>query len=339
MDRCRIGFVGAGGVAQRHARMLARIPEADVAVVTDPDPEARDRFAVETGARAVDGVAKLLAAGVDAVYVCVPPFAHGPIEESVAAAGKPVFVEKPLGLDLATAERVGAALGKAGVVTAVGHHWRYSRPVARARELLDGRPARLVVGSWLDKVPPPAWWTRRDGSGGQIVEQAVHVLDLARVLVGEVVEVAGIVDPRPPDGAGSADIDGADIDGADIDGATAALLRFDTGAVGTLSATCRLGWKHRAGLEVVADGLVVSVAEDGIVVRDGVASSAEQVDPDTARFAADRAFVDAVLGRSPSPEVAGCPVPVDYAEALRTHRLACAVAEAAAGGRTVAVPA
>ena len=320
MKRWRIGFVGAGGVAQRHAQMLARIPEAAVVAVTDADAAARDRFACDTGARPYRSVDDVLAE-VDAVYVCVPPFAHGSIEESVAAAGKPVFVEKPLGLDLATAERIGAALDRAGLVTAVGHHWRYARPVDRARELLQGRPARLVVGSWLDKVPPVSWWARRDGSGGQIVEQAVHVLDLARVLVGEVVEVTGFADPRPPDGVQS----------ADIDGASAVLLRFDTGAVGTLSTTCRVGWKHRAGLEIVADGLLVEVAEDRLTVRDVHGTTAEQVDPDVARFAADRAFVDAVLGR---PAVL-----VDYAEALRTHRLACAVAAAVASGRTIAVPA
>jgi predicted dehydrogenase len=61
---------------------------------------------------------------------------------------------------------------------------------------MAGRTVRLVHGTWLDKVPPVAWWTDPTRSGGQVVEQAVHVLDLARVLVGEVREVTAAGGPR-----------------------------------------------------------------------------------------------------------------------------------------------
>jgi myo-inositol 2-dehydrogenase / D-chiro-inositol 1-dehydrogenase len=312
---CRIGFVGAGGVAARHARMLAGFDDVQLVSVTDLDPARAQSFAADHGMQAVCGVENLIGTGVDGVYVCVPPVAHGPAEQAAAAAGVALFVEKPIGLDWEGAERTARVLAEAGVVTAVGHHWRYSSTVTWARQVLDDRPVRLAVGAWLDKVPPVGWWALRSHSGGQVIEQAIHVLDLARLLAGEVTEVQAIADGSPP---GAPD--------ADVDGATVANLRFAGGAIGSLAATCLLGWKHRAGLEVYADGLAVSLSEDTLEIRDGDGGfQIRRVDPDAAKQAADRAFVDAVLGK-------GDDVRTPYSDALQTHRLACAVARSAAQG-------
>ena len=311
MSDCRIGFVGAGGVATRHAQMLREFAGVRLVAVTDPLPGRAERFAAAFGGDSVAGVTQLLAAGLDAVYVCVPPSAHGAIEEAIVADGLAMFVEKPLGTDEATAERVAAAVGRAGTITAVGHHWRYADTVRQAQQMLAGREIRLVLGSWLDRVPPVSWWTQRRLSGGQVVEQAVHVLDLARLLAGEVTRVCAMA------GGQLADPE------ADIDAATAAVLRFTSGAVGTLATTCVLRGKHRAGLEIYADDLELSITENGMSVRDGRDDvRLWSVDPDIAKRAADAAFVDAVRGRAND-------IRVTYDEALRTHRLACAVAASA----------
>lgn len=307
MAECRIGFIGAGGVAARHARMLGEFDDVRLVSVTDLNTEQAGAFADEHGMRTVPGVDQLIDSGLDAVYVCVPPFAHGPAEEAVAAAGLALFVEKPIGLDAEVAERIAGVLRESGVITAVGHHWRYSPVVDCARQALAERRVRLAMGAWLDKVPPVPWWARRTRSGGQVIEQAIHVLDLARLLVGEVVEVSAVADASPPDAPG-----------ADVDGATVVNLRFAGGAVGSLAATCLLAWKHRAGLEVYADGLAVTMTEDSVEIRDRSGPAVRGFDPDAAKRAADRAFVDAVLGR-------GDDVRSPYQDALRTHRLACAV--------------
>ena len=313
----RVGVVGTGGVATRHATILSGFADVTLVAATDVDPARAATFAAQFGTGAVDDVAALLARDLDAVYVCVPPFAHRPADTSaeaqLAAAGLPLFVEKPLAPDLETAEAIGKRLD--GVLTRVGHHWRCAESVARARALLAGRPVRLVSATWWDKVPPVSWWPHRELSGGAVVEQAIHVLDLARVLVGEVTEVTARACGSVPDG--------------DVDAATAALLSFANGAVGTLTAASVLGAKHRAGLEIVADGLVVGVGEDWLEVRDGTADPVRaEFDRWTACVAADRAFVDAVAGRPVDPVTS----PPDYAEALRSHRLATAVACSAASG-------
>ncbi|GGO18807.1 Gfo/Idh/MocA family protein [Micromonospora parathelypteridis] len=317
MRECRVGLVGAGGVAQRHARVLTGFDDVELVGVTDVMPEAASALAAQHGARACADVAELLATGPDAVYVCVPPFAHGPAEEAVIDAGVPMFVEKPVAVDLGTAERIADLVARSGLRTAVGHHWRYLSVLDEARELLAGRPVRMVSGAWLDKVPPVAWWSRRDRSGGPVVEQAAHVLDLIRVLAGEVTEVTAYGNGTPPP-----------VDGADIDSVTTAALRFADGAVGTLSAACVLGWKHRAGLEILADGLALALTEDGLSIRDADGERHIPADPEAARVAVDRTFIDAVRG-------IGDDVRVPYAEALATQRLALAVADSARSGATV----
>ena len=319
---CRIGFVGTGGVATRHAEVLSAFSDVALVAATDVDPARAAAFAATFDMHSADGLDDLLAHDLHAVYVCVPPFAHGPAETSVearlAAAGMPLFVEKPLAVDLPTAEAIGAHLDRAGVLTRVGHHWRCAEPVARARELLAGRTPRLVSAAWWDKVPPVAWWADRSRSGGPVVEQAVHVLDLARVLVGEVEHVHARSAGPVPGGPG--------VDAADA--AVAAVLSFAGGAVGTLSTASVLGWKHRAGVEVVADGLVVGVGEDWLEVHAGPEPQRFEFDRMTACVAADRAFVDAVAGRHVDPDRS----PPDHAEALRTHRLATALARSAVSG-------
>jgi predicted dehydrogenase len=310
-------MVGAGGVARRHARVLSGLPDVQLVGVTDVVAAAAESLGAAYGAPVFPGVGELLEAGLDAAYVCVPPFAHGPAERAIVAAGVPLFVEKPIALDRDTADEIAALIAQRSLITAVGHHWRYMAIVEHARALLRDRPIRLVTGAWLDKVPPVAWWPQAARSGGPVVEQAAHVLDLARHLAGEVAEVFAMGSGTPPD-----------VPGADVDGATAATLRFASGAVGTLAATCVLGWKERAGLEVYADGLALSLTETGLAVRDAEDAYTVDSDPDTARVAVDRAFIDAVRG-------AGDDLRVPYAEALGTHALALAVAESAATGRPV----
>lgn len=318
----RIGMVGAGGVAARHVRVLSGLDDAEVVAVADTVAEAAERLAATCGAGAYPDVARMLdAERLDAVYVCVPPFAHGAPERAVIARGLPLFVEKPLAADLPVAEQLAAEIAERGIVTGTGYHWRGLDTVERAAALLADAPPRLALGAWLDKVPPPAWWATRELSGGQVIEQLTHVLDLARLLVGEVTEVA----------AAASRLDGSP---GDVDDVTAATVRFRGGAVGTFTASSLLPAKHTAGLRTVSPGgLVLDLSEQRLVVeRDGGRDGGREVVTPAVdgHERVDREFVDAVLGRRPSTRV-------PYAEALATHRVGCALAESAATGRPVAV--
>src|SRR5829696_5405744 len=309
----RIAVVGAGAVAARHVRVLSGFDDARVVAVADPVVGSAERLAAACGATAyTDAEQALDDARPDAVYVCVPPFAHGGPERAGLARALPLFVEKPLAADLDTAEKLRREVEAAGVVTGTGYHWRCLDTVEHAAALLADAPARLVTGSWLDKVPPPAWWPTHRLSGGQAVEQLTHVVDLARRLVGEVDEVSATGSRH----GGSP---------GDVDDVTAATLRFATGAVGTMAASSLLAGKHRAALETVSPGgLVLVLSEQRLVVHRNGRTEVRKPTVD-GHTAVDREFLDAVLGRRESTRV-------PYAEACATHRVATAIARSAAAG-------
>ncbi|MEV5497731.1 Gfo/Idh/MocA family oxidoreductase [Nonomuraea fuscirosea] len=290
---------------------MSGFPDVTIAGIADTDPHRAEALASKHGSPAYGGHADLLSAGgLDAVYVCVPPFAHGNPEHDVLSCNLPLFVEKPLSLDLQTAEKIATEIERRSLPSAVGHHWRYLDIVEQARDLLSGRPVRLALGHWLDKVPPVGWWLKREMSGGQIVEQAVHVLDLARLLVGEVEMVHAV--PA-----------GDSVDG-EVDRATSAVMRFAGGASGLLATSCLLTRKHRVGLEVCAEGIALELSETRLLV-DGERAIE---DDGRAKTRVDREFINAVQGRAAD-------VRVPYGEALRTHRVALALARSATERRPV----
>lgn len=337
----RIALVGAGSVARRHAAVLSDLPGVVVVSVADPVLSAAQALADTCGAHAFPDVEQALDAGtVDAAYVCVPPFAHGPAEDAVLDRQLPLFVEKPVALDLSTAERLAARVIETGVVTATGYHWRCLDLVQLAADRLAEAPALLANGYWLDSRPPVAWWGRLDRSGGQVVEQLTHVLDLARVLLGEPVEAyaAGVRETRPAAGgmvrtepaearSAAAPAESGAVDAGAVEDATAATVRFAGGAVATFAATSALARKHRAALHTVSRGLLLELSETSLVVDDGTTRH-EHAPAEDPKVAVDADFVAAVRG-----ERAGTRTP--YAEAVRSHRFACAVAESAVSGRPV----
>jgi predicted dehydrogenase len=318
MPKLRVGFVGAGGIAHRHFGVLATMDDVDIAGVADPD-EARVREAAErTGARAFAcHEAMVDALDLDALWICVPPFAHGAPERAAIAAGLPFFVEKPLSLDPALACEIDQAVRRSGLVTAVGYHWRYLDTVDEARRLLAGNPAHLMSGYWLDQTPPPTWWHSADRSGGQIVEQATHIIDLARFLAGDIVEVYGLAAHRDRD----------DFPMVDVPTASTAALRFASGAIANLSATCLLRWNHRVGLHVFADGLALELTDHDLMVDVGHGRPVRGADGDPV-WRQDRAFLDAVAGRENR-------IRASYSEALRTHLVCLAIGRSAREGTPV----
>ena len=314
----RLGFIGAGGIAHRHFGVLEQMEDVRIAAICDPDLPRAEEAAKRFGAAVfADHAAMLDAVDLDAVYICIPPFAHGDAERACLARGLPFFVEKPLSLDLALAEEIAAEVAAANLITAVGYHWRYLDTVDEARAQLAENPAHLMTGFWMDQTPPPQWWWREDGSGGQVVEQATHVIDLARFLAGDVTEAFGLAARR----------DRADFDGLTVPTATTASLRFASGAIANLSATCLLRWNHRVGLHVYADALAMEITDHDIMVDTGNGRPVRRAEGDPV-WREDRDFIDAVQGKENRIR---CP----YAEALETHRVALAISQSAASGAVV----
>jgi predicted dehydrogenase len=322
MSRLRVACIGTGFIAGRHLAALSGFDDVDVVAVADAVPGRAEEAAARWGARAsADGLALLESEDLDAVWLCVPPFAHGPLEAAALARELPFFVEKPLAVDLATAQEVARGVRETGLVTAVGYHWRHLDVVAQAAGLLRDTPAELVTGQWLDRTPTAPWWSRRGSSGGQVLEQTTHLFDLVRHLVGEVDTVSALEVTRPR----------REFPDADAPTAAGALLAFTSGAVGTISCTSALGWRHAVGLRLLGAGLAVDLGERSltdhelnVTTADGSEVTASTQDPIAVE---DREFLDAVRGLTT--------VRVPYLEALRTHALAWAADRSAREGTPV----
>lgn len=314
----RLGFIGAGGIAHRHFDVLAQMEDVRIAAIADPDAGRAATAAAALGAEAFpDHEAMLAGIELDAVFICVPPFAHGAAERACLALNLPFFVEKPVTLDLALAEELAGEIERRGLITAVGYHWRYLDTVEAARAELMRNPAHLMTGFWLDQTPPPPWWWDEGRSGGQMVEQASHIIDLARFLAGDVTEVFGATARRDRD----------DFGGLSVATASAATLRFASGAIANLSATCLLRWNHRVGLHVFSDGLAIEITDHDVMIDVGKGRPVRPAQGDPV-WREDRDFIDAVQGKCNHIR---CP----YGEALKTHRVAHAVARSAREGEIV----
>jgi predicted dehydrogenase len=322
MRKTRLGFIGAGGIAQRHLGVLEQFDDVELVGFADPDFERAAASAARFGARAHSNFAELLAdPELDAVYICIPPFAHGEPERLAIARGLPFFVEKPISLDIAVAEAIAEEVEASGLITGVGYHWRYIDTVEEARRRLADRPAQLVSGYWLDQTPPPQWWWHMDQSGGQMVEQTTHIIDLARYLVGDVTQVFGLAGHK----------DRANFPGLDVPTASAASLRFASGAIGNLSSTCLLNWGHRVGLHVFAEGMALELTDHDIMIDVGAGRPHQHAQGDPV-WREDRDFIDAVRGGANN-------IRCSYGEALKTHRVALAISQSAQEGKAIDLPA
>lgn len=315
-----VGFIGAGGIARRHVGVLQQMEDVRLAAFSDPAADRAGALAGEVGAASYDDYRRMLDhEALDAVYLCVPPFAHGETELALVERGLPFFVEKPLAIDLETAERVSAAVDTAGLVTGVGYHWRYLDTTDEVRGLLADNPARLALGFWLDSTPPPDWWRHQDQSGGQMLEQTTHLFDLARYLVGDVESVYAVGGTKPRDAF-------ADLD---IFDATTASLKFASGAVGSMSSTCLLNWRHRIELHLFCESLAIEVSDTDLMIDTGRGRPVRRAEGDPV-WREDRDFIDAVSGgenRIRSP----------YRDSLATHRLTTAANRSAASGQAMAL--
>ena len=195
----RLGIVGCGRVTElRHLPALGAVAGAEVVALSDADAArlagVADRFGVAR--RYIDYAGLIEAGGVDAVAVCVPPRFHAEVAQAALAAGKHVFVEKPLALDTEECDLLSerAALAPALKVM-VGFNLRWHRLLREARDVLGrGRLGRvkLVRTVFTSGVRAsadfPDWRRRRETGGGALFELGVHHFDLLRFLLRDEVE-------------------------------------------------------------------------------------------------------------------------------------------------------
>jgi predicted dehydrogenase len=199
--------------------------------------EAQERLGFEEAATSWQSV--LSRKDIDIVDICTPGDSHAEIAVAAAEAKKAILCEKPLANDVAEAERMNAAVKKAGVVNMVCHNYRRCPAVTLAKKIIDeGKIGDIhhyrgvYLQDWIvDPNFPRVWRLEKARSGsGSLGDILSHTMDLSRYLVGEPVEVSGLlktfIDERPlPDGSGKRGK-------VDVDDSAQALVKFENGAVG-----------------------------------------------------------------------------------------------------------
>jgi len=337
------GIVGTGVIAAMHAVAIGTLPGARLVAVTDVAAGAATAFAAAHGCAAEPGLDALLARGdVDVVCVCVPSGLHAEIGTRAAKAGKHLVVEKPIDVSLPAADRLIGAARAAGVALTVISQHRFDPGLIELKRLLgEGTLGRLVLGeastkwyrtqAYYDSAGWRGTWTM---DGGSLMNQGVHYVDLLRWCMGPVTEVTAVCATQAHQ--------------IEVEDTALAIVRFGSGAVGTIASSTAAypGFPQR--LEVTGtDGTVI--VEDGRIVRrafgpgaraagnggDGVdggeAGAGAAADPaaiDVASHAAQLADLLAAIGEGREPAVSG----QDGRDALE---IVCAVYESARTGRTV----
>lgn len=321
----RVGFLGTGIAASWHLENLAPMEGVEIAAVCDIAPGKAQDAACRYGGQPYTHYEEMLdAERLDALYICLPPFAHAEQEIPAAERGIHLLVEKPVALDPAQGLRVAEAIDRAGVISSSGYHWRYYNTVDRLRQTLAERAIGMVLGRWMGGIWPAAWWVDRARSGGQIVEQVGHFFDLLRYTLGEVESVSGGLSHR-----GLID----DVEGYSLDDVSTINLRFENGIIGNVSATCMAQRGYCLQIDFLGRQLVLELTMGGLRIADGdhVTVVENQVtDALPSHFAMlDRTFVEAVRRRD------GSTIRSDYGDALRTLDLVLAVQRSIDTGQTV----
>jgi len=169
-------------------------------------------------------------ANLDLVVICLPPFAHTNEVELAAEHGVHVLIEKPIALSSEHAWRMAEAVGSAGVKSQVGFMFRFGTAIERLKELInsgEAGPLGLMSARYFCNSLHAPWWRDRSKSGGQLVEQVIHMVDLMRHLMGDAVRVYSRQE----------NLFHRDVPGYTVEDVSATVFGFPGGGMGVVYAT------------------------------------------------------------------------------------------------------
>lgn len=340
----RIGFIGAGGNANWHMDMLKNVPGTEITAVSDLVFEKAEETAVKHKAKPYASYKQMLAKEkLDCCYISIPAYLHGDPEMDVIQHGLPFFVEKPLALSLDMAQDIAGRIKKNNIGTCVGYQIRYLDVMDQARKMLDGTFINAVQGHYVCGCIG-GWYTRMALSGGQITEQATHMLDLMRFLLGDVQWVAATkregatVTADTLDGTAlgkgsvSSEAAGVQMHEYNIWDATTLLMQFKSGVPGTFVCSCQCNYTFDVLLDIFTTDFRLKIDFEKMEITrkiDGE-NKVELVEADLSPKV-DAEFINAVKTGDFSK------IRSDYADGVESLRLSLAAIESAKTGELVAL--
>ena len=196
-ERLRTAIIGCGGFAHRHAASLQTLSDDfEMVAFCNRTISKADEFSEQyTGGKAPSFATHqelFEAVPLDVVVISLPPYAHTDQVAMAADRGIHVFIEKPIALSSEQGWAMVEAAEAAGIVTQVGFMFRFGEAIERLKGLIasgESGPVGLMSARYFCNSLHSEWWRSREKSGGQLVEQVIHMVDLMRYLMGEAVTV------------------------------------------------------------------------------------------------------------------------------------------------------
>ena len=326
----RFGLLGAGRIGKVHARAIGSNPLARLVAVADAMADAASAIASQYGAevRTIDAI--LASADIDAVVICTPTDTHADLIERFARAGKAIFCEKPIDLDIERVKACIRVVDETAATLMVGFNRRFDPHFQAVKQAIaDGQIGDVEMVTIISRDPgaPPVDYIKR--SGGIFRDMTIHDFDMARFLLGEEIDTVTaqasvLVDPA----IGTA----GDYDSVSV------MLSTASGKHATISNSRRATYGYDQRIEVHGSRGVVS-AENQRPVSIEIANATGYTRPPLHDFFMTRyteayareisSFIDFVESKSPAS-----PSGTDGLVALA---LADAALKSAREGRTVKV--
>lgn len=256
----RICLVGAGRAAKVHANSLTRhVPGGQLVAIVDPNDEALNATAAEYGveARYASFAHALDHSSFEAVVITTPTFTHAHLAIEAAAAGKHIFLEKPMALDLAECDAILHATRQNGVLLQLGFMRRFDPDFAAAYQRIQageiGHPMMVKSLTHGPGLPPP-WARDLKTSNGNLAEVNSHDWDCTRWLMGS--------DPFRVY-AEVANIKGAarGVDTEDFYDNALVNIKFENGTLGTISSICPCDYGYDARVEITGERGILQIGE------------------------------------------------------------------------------
>lgn len=314
----KVGLVGTGGMANRHLEYLSKIKEVEITSLCDIKRERVEAASKKYGGKIYTDYEKMLKEEkLDALYICLPPFAHENVEILAAEKGIHLFIEKPIGLSLEKAKEKESSIRKNKIITSVGYQRRYQESTNKIQSLLKENEPGIFRGYWMGWMPGINWWKRKEMSGGQTVEQSTHIFDLARFFFGEVEKIF------------AAERKGLmrEVENYNVEDASAVTLLFENGLIGTIHSACFLSCGKEVGMSIYFKDMIVKYNENLEIIR---SKETRKISfSDDPGLLEDQIFIEAARTKDTSK------IKSTYSDALKTLALTLAVNESIETGKVI----
>jgi len=186
----KVGIIGAGRIAGAHINALLKIENVKIKAICDVIKEKAMEKGEKTGATIYTDYKEMLdKEKLDAVWICTPADVHSEnvlycIEKKI-----PFFLEKPVGISEKECDKVAEKLKKENIINSVGFMLRYDPAVEKLKEIFKNEKLIFATAEWFWTIPLVDTIKSKEKAGGQIVDQAIHLIDLMRYLISDIKNV------------------------------------------------------------------------------------------------------------------------------------------------------